>query len=215
MKALVVALAALSPCTRVVSADNDSASLHVYWEWDGERHDFSSYPYVGKELEEKKTVASIGNIWTSASWSYYDGDARANVTYDMLTAADQGHDTSSGDFGLIIWLARAGEVYPIGDSVSLAYLDGIECEIFDGFNGDMHVFSYVAPLEQPIRDSQGDLRVFFDHITDNNSFPADEQHLLIQWIDVWEENSTNDEHAVLQFGTEPFLGNPAIFTVSD
>jgi xyloglucan-specific endo-beta-1,4-glucanase len=59
-------------------------------------------PYVGKELEEKKTVASIDSIWTSASWSY-DGDVRANVAYDMFTAADPEHEMSSGDFELMIW----------------------------------------------------------------------------------------------------------------
>ncbi|KFH45494.1 Endoglucanase-like protein [Hapsidospora chrysogenum ATCC 11550] len=61
-------------------------------------------------------------------------------------------------------------------------------------NGDMKVFSFVAPEE--IRTFEQDIRPFFDHITDAHGFPAQNQHLI-----------------TLQFGTEPFTGNNAQFDV--
>lgn len=40
----------------------------------------------------------------------------------------------------------------------------------------MKVFSFVAP--EAIKTFEQDLRPFFDHITDEQDFPADEQHLI-------------------------------------
>ena len=73
-------------------------------------------------------------------------------------------------------LGRLGEVYPIGSSVGNANVGGQEWELFDGYNGDMHVLSFVAPQET--NDFNTDVKAFFDYLTSNHGFPADQQHLL-------------------------------------
>lgn len=48
-------------------------------------------------------------------WVYDTNNIRCNVAYDLFTAANINHDTSSGDYELMVWLARY-DVYPIGTS---------------------------------------------------------------------------------------------------
>jgi xyloglucan-specific endo-beta-1,4-glucanase len=185
-----------SQCLTVNSAEAGGASWSVDWQWSGGEDNVKSYPYVGTELTEKKLLSSIGSIPTSASWGYTGDNVRANVAYDLFTAADPNHDTSSGDYELMIWLAKLGEVYPIGSSVGSATVGGQQWELFDGYNGDMHVYSFVAP--QQTTTFSTDVKEFFDYLGSNYAFPLDQQHLLI-----------------LQFGTEPFTGGPATFSVSN
>nr|5M2D_A Chain A, Endoglucanase-like protein [Hapsidospora chrysogenum ATCC 11550]5M2D_B Chain B, Endoglucanase-like protein [Hapsidospora chrysogenum ATCC 11550] len=184
-----------SQCLTVDSAQSGGVSWHVDWQWSGGQNNVKSYPYAGRELPQKRLVSSIGSIPTSASWGYSGNNLRANVAYDLFTAADPNHETSSGDYELMIWLGRLGDVYPIGSSVGFVNVGGQQWELFDGYNGNMHVFSFVAP--QQINNFNTDVKTFFDYLTWNRGFPADQQHLLI-----------------LQFGTEPFTGGPATFQVN-
>lgn len=69
-----------------------------------------------------------------------------------------------------------GDIYPIGDSIGFVNIGGLDWELYDGFNGDMHVYSFIAP--QPVNKIDTDVKLFFDHLTTNNGFPADSQHLL-------------------------------------
>jgi xyloglucan-specific endo-beta-1,4-glucanase len=73
-------------------------------------------------------------------------------------------------------LARLGDVYPIGSSVGSVNVGGQQWELFDGYNGAMHVYSFVAPQETP--DFDTDVKAFFDYLVSNYGFPASEQHLL-------------------------------------
>ena len=73
-------------------------------------------------------------------------------------------------------LGRLGDVYPIGSSVGFVNVGGQQWELFDGYNGNMHVFSFVAP--QQINNFNTDVKAFFDYLTWNRGFPADQQHLL-------------------------------------
>lgn len=92
-----------SQCTYVDSADYAGVSWHVDWDWQGGDDNVKSYPYSGRELPEKRLVSSIGRIPTTADWNYVGDGVRANVAYDLFTAADPNHDTSYGDFELMIW----------------------------------------------------------------------------------------------------------------
>lgn len=73
-------------------------------------------------------------------------------------------------------LAKKGDIYPIGDSQGTVTVDGQDWELWAGYNGDMKVFSFVAPSEIPTFES--DVKAFYDHITDTQGFPADSQHLI-------------------------------------
>lgn len=53
---------------------------------------------------------------------------------------------------------------------------GQQWDLFDGWNGDMRVFSFIAP--SPVNSFSADLMDFFDHLTQNNGFPADSQYLI-------------------------------------
>ncbi|KAL6860688.1 hypothetical protein ACO1O0_004720 [Amphichorda felina] len=182
-------------CLVVDKTARDGVSYHVDWTWSGgNKNNVKAYPYAGRELGTKKKVSSIDSIPTTASWGY-KGNARANVAYDLFTAADPNHDESSGDYELMIWLGKIGEVWPIGPKVGTVNIGGMDWDLHDGFNGDMHVYSFVAPT--PRKSFKGDVKDYFDYLTKHKDFPADKQHLLI-----------------LQFGSEPFNGGPATFTVN-
>lgn len=90
-------------CLVVDKTARDGVSYHVDWTWSGgNKNNVKAYPYAGRELGTKKKVSSIDSIPTTASWGY-KGNARANVAYDLFTAADPNHDESSGDYELMIW----------------------------------------------------------------------------------------------------------------
>ena len=92
-----------SQCTYVDEVRSDGVSWHTDWQWSGSENNVKAYPYSGRELSNKPLVSSIGSIPSSASWGYSGNNVRANVAYDLFTAADAGHDTSSGDYELMIW----------------------------------------------------------------------------------------------------------------
>lgn len=81
----------------------DGVAWHIDWSWEGGEHNVKSYPYSGRELPNKKLVSEIGSIPTSAEWSYRGSNLRANVAYDLFTAAESDRDTSGGDYELMIW----------------------------------------------------------------------------------------------------------------
>jgi xyloglucan-specific endo-beta-1,4-glucanase len=90
-------------CTHVDSVGSSGVSWHTEWSWSGGENNVKSYPYSGRELSDKKLVNTIGKIPSGADWSYSGSDIRANVAYDIFTAADPNHEISSGDHELMIW----------------------------------------------------------------------------------------------------------------
>jgi xyloglucan-specific endo-beta-1,4-glucanase len=46
---------------------------------------------------------NIKSMPTSITWDYSNRNIRANVAYDVFTAADPNHDKSSGDYELMVW----------------------------------------------------------------------------------------------------------------
>ncbi|RYP74925.1 hypothetical protein DL771_002709 [Monosporascus sp. 5C6A] len=183
-----------SQCTYVDRASSGGVAWHTTWSWSGGQNNVKSYPYSGRQLPTKKLVSQIGSIPTSTSWSYSNTNIRANVAYDLFTAADPNHATSSGDYELMIWLGRYGDVYPIGSSVGRVSVGGYNWELFTGYNGAMRVYSFVA--SSPVTGFNSDLKQFFNYLSSSQGFPASSQHLI-----------------TLQFGTEPFTGNSATLNV--
>ena len=90
-------------CLYIDYVDPSSTSWHVDWAWEGSFNDVKSYPYSGCYLPEKRTLSAIKRIPTTAKWQYDGQDVRANVAYDLFTAADPNHDTAHGDYELMIW----------------------------------------------------------------------------------------------------------------
>lgn len=54
-------------------------------------------------MSQKKLISNIGSLPSSAQWSYTGNNIRANVAYDLFTASNPNHDTSSGDYELMVW----------------------------------------------------------------------------------------------------------------
>ncbi|KAI0198224.1 concanavalin A-like lectin/glucanase domain-containing protein [Astrocystis sublimbata] len=185
-----------SQCTYVDRANSGGVAWHTTWSWSGGENNVKSYPYSGRQLSSKKLVNQIGSIPSSVSWSYSNTNIRANVAYDLFTAADPNHATSSGDYELMIWLGRFGNVYPIGSSVGTVSVGGSSWELFTGYNGAMRVYSFVA-TSPPVTSFSSDIKEFFNYLSNSQGFPASSQYLI-----------------TLQFGTEPFTGSSTTLNVN-
>jgi xyloglucan-specific endo-beta-1,4-glucanase len=134
-----------------------------------------------------------GNILT---WRFsYTGDSViANVAYDLFTSS-----TASGDaeYEVMIWLAALGGAGPIsstGSPVATPTVGDIGWKLYDGYNGNMHVYSFVAASQQS--DFQGDLKDFITYLVSDHGMPSSQ---YLQSVGA---------------GTEPFTGSNAVLTVS-
>ncbi|KAI3327584.1 glycoside hydrolase family 12 protein [Xylariaceae sp. AK1471] len=184
-----------SGCTYIDYTNGNSVGFHVQWQWSGGDNNVKAYPYAGRTLSSKKLVSQIGSIPSSVSWNYQGNNIRANVAYDLFTAANANHDTSSGDYELMIWLAKLGGVQPIGSQISSVNVAGQQWDLWEGYNGAMHVFSFVAPSQR--NSASVDVKAFFNYLQSNKGFPASNQYLI-----------------TAQFGSEDFTGSSATFTTS-
>ncbi|PKY07534.1 endoglucanase I precursor [Aspergillus campestris IBT 28561] len=184
-----------SQCTTLDGGSDAGVAWHTTWTWSGGENSVKTYPNSGLVLEPK-LVSDITSIPSTAEWSYDNTDIRADVAYDLFTAADINHVTYSGDYELMIWLGQYGEVGPIGSVIDSAEVGGQTWDIYNGPNGDMNVYSFVAA--EPVTSFDTDIKEFFTYLTEKQSYPADQQYLL-----------------TVQFGTEPFTGGEATLTVKN
>jgi xyloglucan-specific endo-beta-1,4-glucanase len=90
-------------CLFVDSNSASGVSWRTTWTWQGGQNNVKSYPYVGRQLQKGRTIASIGKMQTSATWKYSTSNHRAAVAYDIFTAANPNHPNSGGDFEIMIW----------------------------------------------------------------------------------------------------------------
>jgi xyloglucan-specific endo-beta-1,4-glucanase len=81
---------------------NNGISWHSTWQWGGGENNVKSYVYSGR-LVTKRLISQYTDMSTTAQWSYDTQNIRANVAYDLFTAADINHDRSSGDYELMVW----------------------------------------------------------------------------------------------------------------
>ncbi|KAJ5243932.1 hypothetical protein N7489_004028 [Penicillium chrysogenum] len=185
-----------SQCASVNSISDSGVSWSTTWDWSGGEDNVKSYPNSGLVALKKQPVSDISSIPSSVKWNYDNTDIRADVAYDLFTAADINHDTSSGDYELMVWLARYGAVQPIGSQIATVTVGGTKWELWNGANGSQKTYSFVA--SNPITSWSGDLKDFFNYLTEKEGFPAETQNLI-----------------TVQFGTEPFTGAKSTFTVSN
>jgi xyloglucan-specific endo-beta-1,4-glucanase len=185
-----------SQCTYLDGASSEGVQWHTTWTWEGGPNNVKSYPYVGRQVAKGRTISSISKMPTSVKWDYDNENIRANVAYDVFTAEDPNHVNSSGDFELMIWLARYGNVYPIGSSVGTVTVAGKTWDLWTGFNGAMRVYSFVPP-SGTVKEFSADVKEFYTYLEQNYQFPSSKQNVI-----------------VFQIGSEAFTGGPATFTVS-
>ena len=119
----------------------------------------------------------------------------ANVAYDLFTSS-----TAEGDneFEIMIWLSAIGGAGPIsstGSTIATPTVAGATWDLYEGENGQMHVYSFVAPQARESFDA--DIAEFVTYLTTEQSLPAD-QFLLSAGA-----------------GTEPFVGTGAKFVTTD
>lgn len=92
-----------SQCTYVNGASGNGIAWSSTWEWQGAPNNVKSYVYAGTQLQRGRKVSSVNSMPTSITWDYDNMNLRANVAYDVFTAADPNHANSGGDYELMIW----------------------------------------------------------------------------------------------------------------
>ena len=165
-----------SQCTYLDNASDSGVSFHIKWNWSGGQNNVKSFPYIGKQITKGRTISSIDSMQTSVSWNYDNQNIRADVAYDIFTASDPNHSTSSGDYELMIWLAKFGDIQPIGSSVGNVNVAGRSWNLWTGMNGAMRVYSFVAP--SPTTSWSGNVKDFFNYLQQSQNYPASSQNLL-------------------------------------
>jgi len=168
-----------SQCTYVDGSSSSGVKWRTTWTWQGGPNNVKSYAYCGKILPKGRTISSVSSMKTSTTWSYNTTNIRANVAYDVFTAVDPNHANSGGDYELMVWLARIGDIYPIGKSTTQVTLAGHTWDLWIGMNGQMKVYSFVAP--SPITSFSADLKDFYNYLEKNQSFPSKNQNLIGRW----------------------------------
>lgn len=77
-------------------------------------------------------------------------------------------------------LARYGTVQPIGKQIGTATVGGKSWELWYGTTvqagAEQKTYSFVSGT--PIKSYEGDLKAFFDYISDTQNFPATTQYLI-------------------------------------
>jgi xyloglucan-specific endo-beta-1,4-glucanase len=92
-----------SQCMYIDGSSGSGLQWHTTWTWNGAPNNVKSYVYTGKQVTKGRTVSSINSMQTSVTWKYDTNNVRANVAYDIFTAADPNHVNSSGDYEIMIW----------------------------------------------------------------------------------------------------------------
>ena len=91
-----------SQCTYYDGPASGGLAWHSTWSWTGGENNVKSYVYIGRQIT-KKLVSQTSTMATSVQWNYNTSNIRCNVAYDLFTAANVNHDTSSGDYELMVW----------------------------------------------------------------------------------------------------------------
>jgi len=189
-----------SQCTYYDGSAGNGIAWSSDWVWQGGQDNVKSYVYAGRQLTKGITVQKAKSMSTSIQWTYNTTNVRANVAYDIFTAADPNHVNSSGDYELMVWLARLGNIYPIsqsGSPIASVTINGYKFDLYYGLNGSMKVYSFLPPQGTTYNSFNADIKNFFNYLVQNQGFPQNNQNII-----------------VFQVGTEAFTGGPAKFRVS-
>lgn len=125
--------------------------------------------------------------------SYTGTSIDADVAFDTFLSSSCSSTTD--EYEVMIWLAALGGAGPIsstGSTIATPSIAGYTWSLYYGLNGDMQVYSFVAPSE--ITSFDANIMLFFDYLTSNEGVPT--SSCLID----------------LQAGTEPFTGTSAVLS---
>jgi len=74
-------------------------------------------------------------------------------------------------------LSRKGGVQPIGSNTGTVNVGGQSWELWDGYNGAMHVYSFVASSGD-VTTFESDIKPFWNYLASNKGYPASSQYLI-------------------------------------
>jgi xyloglucan-specific endo-beta-1,4-glucanase len=86
-----------SQCTYLDGTAGGGIQWSSTWTWNGSPDSVKSYPYAGRKVAKGRKISDVTRMPTAVTWKYDRTDIRANVAYDVFTAADPNHVNSSGD----------------------------------------------------------------------------------------------------------------------
>ncbi|KAL0632676.1 hypothetical protein Q9L58_008435 [Maublancomyces gigas] len=185
-----------SQCTGLDSSSGSTVAWHTSWSWAGGNFNVKSFANANLIFTPKR-ISAISTIPSTVRYSYSGTNgAVANVAYDIFLASTAGSSTSA--YEIMIWLAAYGGAGPIsstGSPIATVTIAGISWRLYQGFNGSMNVFSFVA-ASNPITSFTGDAKLFLTYLVSNQGLP---NSYFVNTI---------------QCGTEPFIGSSAKLTVS-
>ncbi|CAG7853242.1 Xyloglucan-specific endo-beta-1,4-glucanase A; AltName: Full=Xyloglucanase A; AltName: Full=Xyloglucanendohydrolase A; Flags: Precursor [Serendipita indica DSM 11827] len=185
-----------SQCMELTSVSGTTFAWKTNWSWSGGSYNVKSYDNIAYNIATGIKVSTISSIPTSWTWSQTGTNPVNNVSYDLMTTATSDVN-GSHTYEIMIWLAAFGGAGPIsssGSPVSTPTVAGRSWKLYDGYNGSMRVFSFVAT--STITSFSADLMDFLKYLATNNGF------------------NTGHYLTVLQAGTEPFTGSNVVLTTS-
>ncbi|GJC83597.1 endoglucanase cel12C [Colletotrichum liriopes] len=182
-----------SQCTTLTGLSGSNLQWSTTWSWSGGQYNVKSYANAVVNIS-KKALSAIGSIPSTWNWSYSGSGLVANVAYDLFTSS-----TASGSpqYEIMIWLGSLGGAGPIsatGSTIATPTVAGRTWNLYKGVNGQMTVFSFVAPSN--VQSFSGDLKAFVTYLVNSQGLPSSQ---ILQSIGA---------------GTEPFVGSNAKFTTT-
>ncbi|WYZ37059.1 hypothetical protein EsH8_II_000565 [Colletotrichum jinshuiense] len=182
-----------SQCTTLTGLSGSNLQWSTTWSWSGGQYNVKSYANAVVSIT-KKALSAIGSIPSTWNWSYSGSGLVANVAYDLFTSS-----TASGSpqYEIMIWLGSLGGAGPIsatGSTIATPTVAGRTWNLYKGVNGQMTVFSFVAPSN--VQSFSGDLKAFITYLINSQGLPSSQ---ILQSIGA---------------GTEPFVGSNAKFTTT-
>ncbi|KAF2676539.1 glycoside hydrolase family 12 protein [Lentithecium fluviatile CBS 122367] len=182
-----------SQCTGVDGLSGSTLKWHTKWSWAGGSYNVKSYANVVTKITQKALsgITSLASTWT---YTYTGTSMVANVAYDLFTSSTA---SGSAEYEIMIWLAALGGAGPIsssGSPIATVTLAGKSWKLYNGMNGNMNVYSFVASSQ--VSSFSGDLMEFVNYLTSNQGMPKSQ---ILQSVGA---------------GTEPFTGSNAVFTTS-
>ncbi|CUS09963.1 unnamed protein product [Tuber aestivum] len=204
-----------SQCTGLDSASGKSVAWHTTWSWAGGQYKVKSFANANLVFTPK-TVGDIRSMKSTMKYSYNGiNGAVTNVAYDIFTASTAG--SSTPEYEVMIWLAAYGGAGPIGSEngpIATPTIAGSQWKLYDGYNGAMHVYSFMA-VDSPLTRFSCDVKLFLTYLVDNHGLPTSQYVNITKRAAIGEYGIHADASATaFQAGTEPFTGSDAELIVS-
>ncbi|GKT87651.1 glycoside hydrolase family 12 protein [Colletotrichum tofieldiae] len=164
-----------SQCTTLTGLSGSNLQWSTTWSWSGGQYNVKSYANAVVNIS-KKALSAIGSIPRPGT----GGTPFQSLSYEIM-----------------IWLGSLGGAGPIsatGSTIATPTVAGRTWNLYKGVNGQMTVFSFVAPSN--VQSFSGDLKAFITYLVNSQGLPSSQ---ILQSIGA---------------GTEPFVGSNAKFTTT-